>query len=110
MSMGVQKVAQVGAPPAASKWKTLMPFIVISISYLLFTITDGGVRMVVLLHAYNQGFTAMVRARLRAPSPRARGSPVRVPALALSRVHPLPPRPPGSGHHVHALRARRRGH
>jgi len=36
-----------------------MPFVVISISYLLFTITDGAVRMIVLLHAYNKGFTAM---------------------------------------------------
>lgn len=33
------------------KRKALMPFIIISLSYLLFTITDGSVRMIVLLHA-----------------------------------------------------------
>ena len=33
--------------------------IIISITYLLFTTTDGAVRMIVLLHAYNKGFTAM---------------------------------------------------
>lgn len=32
-----------------------------SLSYLLFTITDGAVRMIVLLHAYSKGFSAMVR-------------------------------------------------
>ena len=31
----------------------------ISISYILFTITDGAVRMVVVLHAYSKSFTAM---------------------------------------------------
>lgn len=66
-----------GATGSAPK-NVLMPFIVISISYLLFTITDGGVRMIVLLHAYNQGFTAMVRrprrrrARVRGGNARAR--------------------------------------
>ena len=39
--------------------KALMPFAIISISYLLYTITDGSIRMVVLLHAYNKAFTAM---------------------------------------------------
>ncbi len=39
--------------------KALMPFAIISISYLLYTITDGSVRMIVLLHAYNKSFTAM---------------------------------------------------
>ena len=29
----------------------LLPFAVISISYLLFTVTDGAIRMIVLLHA-----------------------------------------------------------
>ena len=38
---------------------TLRPFVVISISYLLFTVTDGAIRMIVLLHAYNAGFSAM---------------------------------------------------
>lgn len=36
----------------------LRPFVVISISYLLFTITDGAIRMIVLLHAYNKMFSA----------------------------------------------------
>ena len=30
-----------------------------SLSYLLFTVTDGAVRMSVLLHAYQRGFSAM---------------------------------------------------
>jgi len=38
---------------------TLQPFIVITICYLLFTITDGAIRMIILFHAYNQGFTAI---------------------------------------------------
>ena len=42
-----------------AKRKALMPFAIISISYLLYTITDGSVRMIVLLHAYNKSFTAM---------------------------------------------------
>jgi len=36
-----------------------MPFAVISISYLLFTVTDGAIRMIVLLHAYQKGFSAL---------------------------------------------------
>lgn len=39
--------------------KALRPFIIISTSYLLFTITDGAIRMIVLLHAYNKSFTAL---------------------------------------------------
>lgn len=39
--------------------RTLRPFAVISISYLLFTVTDGAIRMIVLLHAYAGGFSAM---------------------------------------------------
>lgn len=31
-----------------------MPFVIMSLSYLLFTITDGALRMIVLLHAYNK--------------------------------------------------------
>lgn len=38
---------------------SLRPFVIVSTSYLLYTITDGAVRMIVLLHAYNLGFTAM---------------------------------------------------
>jgi hypothetical protein len=45
-----------GAPqPLSALW----PFIIISITYLLFTVTDGAVRMLVLLHAYTKGFSAM---------------------------------------------------
>lgn len=36
----------------------LKPFVIISLSYLLYTTTDGAIRMIVLLHAYNLGFTA----------------------------------------------------
>lgn len=39
--------------------KALRPFVIISSSYLLFTITDGAIRMIVLLHAYNEGFSAL---------------------------------------------------
>ncbi len=37
----------------------LMPYIIVNSSYLIFTVTDGAVRMIVLLHAFNLGFTAM---------------------------------------------------
>lgn len=39
-------------------YSALKPFVIISLSYLLFTTTDGAVRLIVLLHAYNAGFTA----------------------------------------------------
>ena len=39
--------------------QALRPFVIISSSYLLFTITDGAIRMIVLLHAYNKGFSAL---------------------------------------------------
>lgn len=42
-----------------NKYGALLPFAIISFSYLLFTITDGAVRMIVLLHAYQQQFTAL---------------------------------------------------
>ena len=38
---------------------SLRPFAVVSICYLLFTITDGALRMIVLSHAYNKRFSAM---------------------------------------------------
>ena len=44
---------------AAAGRSRLLPFAVISITYLLFTVTDGALRMIVLLHAYNQSFSAM---------------------------------------------------
>ena len=37
----------------------LRPFVIISITYLLFTVTDGAIRMIVLLHAYNKNFSAL---------------------------------------------------
>lgn len=37
----------------------LRPFVVISITYLLFTVTDGAIRMIVLLHAYSKSFSAL---------------------------------------------------
>jgi Na+/melibiose symporter-like transporter len=42
----------------AARSQALRPFVIISSSYLLFTITDGAIRMIVLLHAYNQSFSA----------------------------------------------------
>merc|ERR1712100_1002779 len=36
----------------------MVPFVVVSLSYLAFTVTDGAVRMIVLLHAYTLGFSA----------------------------------------------------
>lgn len=43
----------------AAKSDALRPFIIISTSYLLFTVTDGAIRMIVLLHAYNKNFSAL---------------------------------------------------
>ncbi|GLC44908.1 hypothetical protein PLESTB_001687900 [Pleodorina starrii] len=40
------------------QFSALRPFVIISLSYLLFTTTDGAVRMIVLLHAYRSGFSA----------------------------------------------------
>ena len=37
----------------------IWPFVIVSSSYLLYTITDGAIRMIVLLHAYQKGFSAM---------------------------------------------------
>lgn len=39
--------------------QALRPFVIISSSYLLFTITDGAIRMIVLLHAYTNNFSAL---------------------------------------------------
>ncbi len=46
-------------PSFRERYGALLPFAIISTSYLLFTITDGAVRMIVLLHARNNGFSAM---------------------------------------------------
>mmetsp|Transcript_19551 Transcript_19551/g.36959 ORF Transcript_19551/g.36959 Transcript_19551/m.36959 type:complete len:565 (-) Transcript_19551:82-1776(-) len=43
----------------AARSEALRPFVIISISYLLYTITDGAIRMIVLLHAYNKNFSAL---------------------------------------------------
>lgn len=51
---------EVPAPPPSGRPNGgLRPFVIITISYLLFTITDGAVRMIVLFHAYSKGFSAM---------------------------------------------------
>ncbi|KAJ9530544.1 hypothetical protein QJQ45_012521 [Haematococcus lacustris] len=44
--------------PSPNSFSALKPFIIISVSYLLYTMTDGAIRMIVLLNAYNLGFTA----------------------------------------------------
>ena len=41
------------------RYSALKPFVIISVSYLLYTVTDGAIRMIVLLHAFQKGFTAM---------------------------------------------------
>jgi hypothetical protein len=38
---------------------SIQPFVIISVCYLLFTVTDGAIRMIVLFHAYNRGFSAI---------------------------------------------------
>jgi hypothetical protein len=43
----------------AARSEALRPFVIISSSYLLFTITDGAIRMIVLQHAYSKSFSAM---------------------------------------------------
>jgi hypothetical protein len=43
----------------AATSEALRPFVIISVSYLLFTVTDGAIRMIVLLHAYNKNFSAL---------------------------------------------------
>ena len=48
-----------GADSKPAKPKGLLPFTVITICYLLFTVTDGAMRMIVLMHAYTAGFSAM---------------------------------------------------
>ena len=51
---------QAAAPSAAAApSNALKPFVIISIAYLLFTVTDGAIRMIVLMHAYAQGFSAI---------------------------------------------------
>ena len=47
------------AAKRSSRFGALKPFVIVSSSYLLFTITDGAIRTIVLLRAYQLGFTAM---------------------------------------------------
>ncbi|GFR40340.1 hypothetical protein Agub_g882, partial [Astrephomene gubernaculifera] len=61
----LQPATEPGSKPAETrkeamqrKYSALKPFVIISLSYLLFTTTDGAVRMIVLLHAYRSGFSA----------------------------------------------------
>ena len=56
------------AAKAKAGRSTLLPFAVISVTYLLFTVTDGALRMIVLLHAYNQSFSAMQESGNPSPS------------------------------------------
>ena len=51
-------IVEAAAKKAAER-KALLPFVIISVSYLLFTVTDGAIRMIVLQHAYNKSFSAM---------------------------------------------------
>jgi len=53
-----------GEGSAKSRLGGLGPFAIMSLAYVLFTTTDGGVRIIVLLHAYNQGFTALALASI----------------------------------------------
>lgn len=54
-----ENVESSGGFMTAARSKALRPFVIISSSYLLFTITDGAIRMIVLLHAYNKSFSAL---------------------------------------------------
>ena len=49
---------------AAKRRGGLGPFAIMSLAYVIFTTTDGGVRVIVLLHAYQQGFTALALASI----------------------------------------------
>jgi hypothetical protein len=44
---------------SVNRSKALRPFVIITSSDLLFTITDGAIRLVVLLHAYDKSFSAL---------------------------------------------------
>ncbi|CAL6372881.1 unnamed protein product [Bathycoccus prasinos] len=51
--------AETGVNNEKKQPHALFPFAIVSITYILFTVTDGAVRMIVLLHAYGKAFTAM---------------------------------------------------
>ena len=48
----------ISSPSSSSRFGALEPFAIISLSYCLFTVTDGALRMIVLLHAFTKGFDA----------------------------------------------------
>lgn len=60
---GLEPAAEEAAPQRRQtfreRYSSLKPFAIISVSYLLYTITDGAVRMIVLLRAYQLHFSAM---------------------------------------------------
>jgi hypothetical protein len=67
--VGAPNADHIALPPDApsrrqrfkEKYGALLPFAIISISYLLFTITDGAVRMIVLLHGRSSRFVQFSR-------------------------------------------------
>ena len=68
LNLEVTPISTVVPPEESSRRETiyqaatsqaLRPFVIISSSYLLFTITDGAIRMIVLLHAYYSSFSAL---------------------------------------------------
>ncbi|CAG9461551.1 unnamed protein product [Pedinophyceae sp. YPF-701] len=57
---GAEKPAEKSAYGSVKeRINALGPFAIISLAYLLFTVTDGAIRTIVLLHAYNKDFSAM---------------------------------------------------
>lgn len=56
------QIEKQGKGSAKGRLGGLGPFAIMSLAYILFTTTDGGVRIIVLLHAYTQGFTALALA------------------------------------------------
>lgn len=62
-SSSSSSVASAAPPPTLlarfrAEYPTLKPFVIISFSYLLFTITDGGIRTIVLFNAFQRSFSA----------------------------------------------------
>lgn len=41
------------------RYGPLYPYVIISIAYLCFTVTDGAIKMIVLLHAFQNNFSAL---------------------------------------------------
>ena len=59
------KISEGDAEKEKKHTHAVFPFAIVSITYILFTITDGAVRMIVLLHAHGKSFTAMEIAIMR---------------------------------------------